>query len=103
MMLAKHPDFFEKSLEEREYLFKTFIQQPAKAKAEETLKRGGADDQLLSLMREISGQGQKNVQNVLNKLGMPSLSDVVKEEGAKEKLQMILYYLKNYEELEFQR
>ena len=103
LMLAKNPDFFELPLEEREFLFKTMVQQPAKAKAEETLKRGGADDQMLNLMREISGQGQGKVQNVLNKLGLPSLSDVAKEEGAKEKLQMILYYLKNYEELEFQR
>lgn len=101
LSLARHPDFFEKPLEERQYIFKSEVQEPAKKKAEEMLKMGGADDQITDLSRQISSEGKGKVQRVLGKLGYPSLTEVMKEEGAKEKLQTILYYLKNYEDLEF--
>lgn len=102
LALAKNPDFFEMSLEKRQHIWKTMVEEPAKKKAQEQLRLGGGDDQLLDLARQIAGEGQGKVQKVLGKLGYPSVSDILKEEGAKEKLETLLYMLKNYERLELQ-
>ena len=101
IMLSKHPDFFDLPLDERQNLFATQVQGPAKKKALEELKTGGEDDQLLELTRAISEQGKGKVNKVLNELGYPSLQDILAEEGAREKLETMLYYLKHYEELKF--
>jgi hypothetical protein len=99
IMLSKNPDFFKLPLEERQYIFKSQVQEPAKKKALEELKTGDVDDQLINLAREVSAQGQGKVNKVLNELGYSSVSEILGEEGAREKLETMLYYLKNYEEL----
>lgn len=101
IMLSKHPDFFKLPLEQRQYIFQQEVQQPAKKKAQEELKTGDIDDQALDLARQIAGQGEGKVNKALNQLGYSSVSEILGEPGAKEKLETLLYYLKNYEELKF--
>ena len=100
LALAKHPEYFSYSLEDRQNIWKTLVEEPAKKKAQEQLGMSGGNDQLLELSRQIAGEGQGKVQKVLGKLGYPSVSEILREEGAKEKLETLLYMLKNYERLE---
>lgn len=101
MMLRKHKDFFNLPLEDRQYYFNTEVKLPAEKKAKELLGLGDERDKNLQLMNQISGEGKAKVSRVLDKLGYESLQDILKEEGATSKLETILYYLKNYEALEF--
>lgn len=99
MMLQRNPDFFNLELQVRQKLWNDQVKLPSEKKAREMLGKGGEDDRVLSLMREISAEGKGKVNTVLEEFGYSSLSDIAKEEGAKAKLETILYYLKNYDAL----
>lgn len=99
--LSRHPDFYDLSLERRQLIFKTEVQEPAKKAAEDILKKGLGDDKKYDLIRQISGEGQGKLRRVLQDIGMEdmSLGDIADMEGGNDKLQMILYLLKEREDI----
>jgi hypothetical protein len=99
--LKRHEDFYDLSLERRQLIFKIEVQEPAKKAAEAILKKGLGDDKRYELMKEIAGQGQGKLRRVLSDLNMEgmSLGDIADMEGGNEKLETILYLLKEREDI----
>lgn len=99
-MLQDNPDFFDKNLATREKRVKEVLER-AENLATQVIDYGfSEEDTLIKLKRDLSKIPQKDVRRAMTYLdftGDPM--DIAKEEGGADKLEMLIYFSKNYNEL----
>lgn len=99
-MLQDNPDFFKKNLATREKRVNEVLERAKNLTTQVIDFSFSEEDTLIKLKRDLSKVPQKDVRRAmtyLNFTGDPM--DIVKEEGGAEKLEMLIYFSKNYNEL----
>jgi len=99
-MLRDNPDFFDKNLATKEKRVNEVLER-AKNLATQVIDFGfSEEDTLIKLKRDLSNLPKKDVRRAMTYLdftGDPM--DIAKEEGGADKLEMLIYFSKNYNEL----
>lgn len=99
-MLRDNPDFFKKNLATREKRVNEVLKR-AENLATQVIDYGfSEEDTLIKLKRDLSNLPKKDVKRAMTYLdftGDPM--DIAKEEGGADKLEMLIYFSKNYNEL----
>lgn len=99
-VMEDNPDFFQLSLEKRQYLLKTKVIDPAKREAERMIVTQTESEPSMSTLREIGKTPEKDQRKVLEFLGYEgSLTDIAAEPGGQAKLDTILYLIQNWEDI----
>lgn len=99
-VMEDNPDFFQLSLEKRQYLLKTKVIDPAKREAERMIVTQTESEPSMSTLREIGKTLEKDQRKVLDFLGYEgSLTDIAAEPGGQAKLDTILYLIQNWEDI----
>ena len=99
-MLRDNPDFFDKNLATKEKRVNEVLKR-AENLATQVIDFGfSEEDTLIKLKRDLSNLPKKDVRRAMTYLdftGDPM--DIAKEEGGADKLEMLIYFSKNYNEL----
>jgi hypothetical protein len=98
--LKENPNFFELTLAAREKRLRE-ITERAKSLADQLLEYSFAEeDTVVSLKRQLAAVNKKDVKRAMNYLGLEGdPMALVKEEGGLDKLEMLIFISKNFNEL----
>lgn len=96
--LAKYPNFFDMPLHQRQTIVSSIVTK-SREQVKKILEQGLGDDKSLKLLNEIAQQPKTNVRRVMKKFGIEGeLEDLLDTEGGEAKLEMILYFAKEFDE-----
>jgi hypothetical protein len=99
-MLEAEPDFFDKDLPTKEKRVEE-VTTRAKNITEQVLEYSfSSEDTLIKLKRDLSAVNKKDLKRAMDYLGYEgNPMELAKEEGGAEKLEMLIYFSKNFDAL----